>query len=172
MEAGLILRLECTDTDQCDFVYLMLDNAADRPMDEDEVSSEYRDAFSALEDIEIPEYVGKHGDTTIEATWTLGGADIEGDVEEILKCLKKCQVQDAFAILAGDEGWFELWILNQGKISSDDEWNGESLEDLIYADEDDDEYESDDDDDEEYEEGDDEFFVLLNRIREQALSSK
>lgn len=179
MEAGLILRIECADKDQRDFVYMMLDNSGDLPSDENDVDPKQRDCFTALEDIEIPEYVGKEGNTTIEATWTLGGTDIEEDVQDILNCLMKCNVQDTFGILEGDEGWVELWILKQETISRHESWNGESLEDLLYAEsseEDYDEEAADDDYGEDYEEGEedeeDNIFVVLDQIRQQALSSK
>ena len=178
MEAGLILRIECADTDQRDFIYFILDNSSNTPLDEDDVSLKQRDRFTALEDIEIPEYVGKKGNTTIEATWTLGGTDIEEDVQDILNCLMKCNVQDTFGILEGDEGWVELWILKQETITRHESWNGESLEDLLYAEssEEDDDEEADDDNGEDYDEGEedeeDNIFVVLDRIREQAISSK
>jgi hypothetical protein len=178
MEAGLILRIECTDIDQRDFVYLILDNSSNTPLSEDDFGLEQRDWFTALEDIEIAEYVGKKGNTTIEATWTLGGTDIEEDVQDILNCLMKCNVQDTFGIFKGDEGWVELWILKQETISRHESWNGESLEDLLYAEssEEDDDEEADVDNGEDYDEGEvdeeDNIFVVLDRIRAQTISSK
>jgi hypothetical protein len=161
MEAGLILRIECADTAQCDFTRLMLDNSNNRPLDEDDVEDEQRDWFAGLEDIEIPEYVEKKGNTTIEASWTLGGADMEEDVQDILNCLNQCGVHDAFGILEGDEGWFELWTLQKNKISRYETWNGESLEDLIF----DQENDNGDEDDEP------DIIAVLDRIRKQAISS-
>ena len=153
MEAGLILRIECVDILQCDFVFLMLDPNGDRPLDEDDVAPEQQSWFTALEDMDCAnEYVEKKGNTTIEASWTLGGVDIEEDVQDMFGYLKQCGVSDVFGILAGDEGWYELWVLRQDKISRYDEWKGEWLEDMLFN-----------------EEIEPDFFVVLDRIRNQAV---
>ena len=157
-----MLRIEWADTSQCDFAYLMLNDADGRPLFEDDVEVGQRLWFKALEDIDLPEYVEKKGNTIIEASWTLGGGDIEEDVQDILGCLKLCGVSDVFGILEGDEGWFELWTLQNNKISRYETWNSESLEDLIF----DQENDNGDEDDEP------DFFALLDRIRAQAISSK
>ena len=150
MEAGLILRIECVDRLQRDFVFLMLDPNGDRPLDEDDVSPEQQSWFTALEDmVSANEYAGKKGNTTIEATWTLGGVDIEEDVEEIVGYLQQCGVSDVFGILAGDEGWYELWILKQDKITRYEDWLDDSLEALF--------------------DGKDNLQPVLNKIRKQIL---
>lgn len=178
MEAGLILRIECADETQCDFVFLMLDPTSDRPLDEDDVGVVQQKCYAALDEVEpANEVIEQTGTTTIQASWTLGGVDIEEDVQDIYGALKGCGVSDVFGILAGDDGWFELWVLKQGKLTRHDEWGGESLEDFIYAENDevdedyDDETENPEVEDDDEEGDEDDFFVVLDRIREQALSS-
>ena len=87
------MRIECVNTSQRDFVQLMLDIDSDRPLFEDDVEERQQPWFKALEDIEIAEEVTKKADTIIYATWTIGGADWDDDVRDMLQSLKKCGIK-------------------------------------------------------------------------------
>ena len=143
------MRIECVNTSQRDFVQLMLDIDSDRPLFEDDVEERQQPWFKALEDIEIAEEVTKKADTIIYATWTIGGADWDDDVRDMLQSLKKCGINDVFGVVEADEGWYELWILKNGQISRQEDWEGKSLEELF--------------------EGKNNLRPMLDKIREKAL---
>ncbi len=150
MEAGLIMRIECVDSTQRDFVQLMLSDSDERPIFEDEVPVAQRKWFVALEDVATAdEDVSTKGDTVVYATWTLGGAEWEGDVRDAIQCLKKCGIQDIYAVVEGDEGWYELWVMSDGKLTRYESWKGKALEALF--------------------EGKNNFAPVLDKIRRQAL---
>lgn len=143
------MRIECVNTSQRDFVLFMLDDSGDRPLFEDDVEEGQQPWFVALEDIETAEDVAKKADTIVYATWTIGGADWDDDVRDILQSLKNCGVNDVFGVVEADEGWYELWILKNGQISRQEDWEGEPLEELI--------------------EGENNLHPVLDKIRENAL---
>ncbi len=150
MEAGLIMRIECVDSSQRDFVRLMLSDSDERPIFEDEVSVGQRKGFVALEDVATADDgVSIKGDTVVYATWTLGGAEWGSDVRDTIQCLKKCGVRDIYAVVEGDEGWYELWVMTEGKLTRHESWKGKALEAFF--------------------EGKDDFEPVLDRVRQQAL---
>lgn len=143
------MRIECVNTSQRDFVQIMLDDSGNRSLFEDDVEEGQQQWFEALEDIETAEEVRRKADATLYATWTIGGADWDDDVRETLKSLKKCGVTDVYGVVEADEGWYELWILNNGQISRQEDWEGESLEELC--------------------EGKNNLHLVLDKLRKQAL---
>ncbi len=131
MEASLTARVECQDAAQRDFVRLMLSEDDERPIFEEEVPAGARGWFSALDDIATAEYIEKAGASTVYATWTLGGPDWDEDVFFNLQCLSKAGVKDVYAVVEGDEGWYELWIMRDGKPQRHNTWQGKELESLF-----------------------------------------
>lgn len=131
MEASLIARVECRDAAQRDFVRLMLSDSEERPIFEEDVPAGARGWFSALEDIATAEDISTAGEWTLYATWTLGGVEWDEDVRFNLQCFKQAGVADVYAAVAGDEGWYELWILRDGKLRRHEKWQGKGLGRLL-----------------------------------------
>lgn len=151
MEASLIVRVECRDTAHRDFVRLMLGAEVERPLFEDEVAESERAWFKALEDVLTAEVAEPRGDKALEAAWTLGGTDWDEDLRDILQCLKRADVLDAYAVVAGDEGWYELWVLQNHKVARHSRWKGRDLADLF--------------------DGQEDLGLVLDRIRLEAMTS-
>ena len=125
------MRIECVNTLQRDFIQLILDESGNRPLFEDDVEEGQKPCFEALEDIEPAEAVRKKAGTTLYATWTIGGADWDDDVRVSLVSFKKSGVTDVYGVVEADEGWYELWILKNGQISRQEDWEGEPLEEFF-----------------------------------------
>lgn len=131
MEASLILSLRCNNQAHCDFIRLMMSTDADRPLFEEDVAESERYWFNALEDIDSAEWVAVKGDDTVHAGWTIGGWDFEKDLQDTFGYLTAAGVDDIRAVIAGDEGWYQLWIQNSGKLTHYETWQGKELEELF-----------------------------------------
>ena len=131
MEASLTLSIRCASEAQRDFVQLMLGDGPERPLFEDDVAATERDWFNALEEAAGAEWVEAKGAETLHAGWTLGGWEWETEVEELLQCLKGVGIARISAVVAGDEGWYQLWLLRDGKQERHDSWQGRSLDQLF-----------------------------------------
>ena len=131
MEASVILRLSCVSAEQCQFVQHMLGKGDNRPLFEDEVTEAELPWFQALEDISDAESVGSGDATTLYASWTLGGPNWDEDALETIDYLKQTGVKDIYTVVVGDEGWYELWIMQEGKLVRLNEWKSQSLERLF-----------------------------------------
>ncbi len=130
MEADLVITLRCQNKKHRSFVRKMLSDDAKRPLFEEEVAKSERDWFNALEDVESADWVKAKKGETLHAGWLLDG-DYEKALMEIERSLCKAGVQEVRAVVAGDEGWFQLWLQHDGKLKEYSNWRGAELDELF-----------------------------------------
>ena len=124
MEISLVARVTCTSQIQCNFIQRMLGDDTDRPLFEDDVDPQERDWFNALEDTDTVDSVSIKGDRVLYINWLVTDTD---EIRDLFGYLSRAEVEDIYGVIAGDEGWYELWIVEKGKLKEYGQWNGKSV---------------------------------------------
>ena len=136
MEANLNLRFDCQDATNRQKIISILESDT-RPCFADEVPSEYRYIFEALEYVESPNSIKTVGGTTIHAYYFLHG-DYEEDMCDLLVGLIKVGVRGLVAYSEADEEIIFMYEKN-GKLTQFNKWDEDRVdaargeEDIIYA---------------------------------------
>ena len=130
METELVISFRCQNTKQRDFLTLMLSDDANRPLFEEDVNPELRKWFHALEDVDSADWVSAGKGYTVHAGW-FPGCEFEETLMEIDSCLRKADVEEMRAVVAGDEGWYMLWLQQNGTLKEYSSLQGMELDELF-----------------------------------------
>ena len=131
MEITLTTTITCASPAQQKFIFSLLDGGDS--IDEAEVKKNQMPWYHALQDLAPPDYINKTGKQALEASWLAPDLD---EHKAAVAALATAGVKDAYSVLAGDDGWYLLWVLAESKLIEYEKWNGKPVTDLFEGKED------------------------------------
>lgn len=130
MEVDVMVSIQAVSSSQKRFLKTMLGDDKNRPLDEEDLPEDQQGWFEPMDLINPADVVKGLSGNRVHAFYTLGG-DWDENLDDLLAALAEIEVRDAYAVVVGDEGWFQLWVQRQGQTEQHDEWQGRSLDALF-----------------------------------------